>query len=97
MYVGSGIAQSVIAIGYGMASREVVVRDPVSHDSSPLHVVQTGSDVNPASYPKGAGALSPRLKRPGREADHSPPISAEVKNTWIYTSTPQCFHGVVLN
>jgi hypothetical protein len=26
------------------------------------------------------GALSPRLKRPGREADHSPPSSAEVKN-----------------
>jgi hypothetical protein len=25
----------------------------------------------------------------GREADHSPPTSAEVKNTWIYTSTPQ--------
>jgi hypothetical protein len=29
------------------------------------------------------GALSP-----GREADHSPPSSAEVKETWIYTSTP---------
>jgi hypothetical protein len=28
------------------------------------------------------------VKRPGREADHSPPFSAEVKNTWIYTSTP---------
>jgi hypothetical protein len=25
----------------------------------------------------------------GREADHSPPSSAEVKNTWSYTSTPQ--------
>jgi hypothetical protein len=23
----------------------------------------------------------------GREADHSPPTSAEVKNTWIYTSS----------
>jgi hypothetical protein len=33
------------------------------------------------------GVLSPGLKRPGREADHSPPTSAEVKNTWIYTST----------
>jgi hypothetical protein len=28
----------------------------------------------------GAGGLSPGLKRPGREADHSPPSSAEVKN-----------------
>jgi hypothetical protein len=34
------------------------------------------------------GALSPGVKRPGREADHSPPTSAEVKKTWIYTSTP---------
>jgi hypothetical protein len=34
------------------------------------------------------GALSPGVKRPGREDDHSPPTSAEVKNTWIYTSTP---------
>jgi hypothetical protein len=29
----------------------------------------------------------PGVKRLGREADHSPPASAEVKNTWIYTST----------
>jgi hypothetical protein len=32
--------------------------------------------------------LSPGAKRPGREADHSPPSSAEVKNAWNYTSTP---------
>jgi hypothetical protein len=35
------------------------------------------------------GALSLGLKRPGREADHSPPYSAEVKNAWSYTSTRQ--------
>jgi hypothetical protein len=34
------------------------------------------------------GVLSPGVKRPGREADHSPPASTEVKKTWIYTSTP---------
>jgi hypothetical protein len=34
------------------------------------------------------GALSPRVKRQGRKADHSPPASAEVKEMWIYTSTP---------
>jgi hypothetical protein len=34
------------------------------------------------------GALSSGVKRPGREADHSSPTSSEVKNTWIYTSTP---------
>jgi hypothetical protein len=34
------------------------------------------------------GALSPGAKRQGREADHSPPTSAEVKKMWIYTITP---------
>jgi hypothetical protein len=33
-------------------------------------------------------ALSPGVKRQGREADHSPPASAEVKKIWIYTSIP---------
>jgi hypothetical protein len=31
------------------------------------------------------GALSPAVKRLEREADHSPPISAEVNKMWIYT------------
>jgi hypothetical protein len=35
-----------------------------------------------------SGALSPVVKRPGRESDHSIPASAEVKKIWIYTSTP---------
>jgi hypothetical protein len=33
-------------------------------------------------------AISPGVKRPERQADHSPPASAEVKKMWIYTSTP---------
>jgi hypothetical protein len=33
------------------------------------------------------GALSPGVKRPGLESDHSPPASIEVKKIWIYTST----------
>jgi hypothetical protein len=35
------------------------------------------------------GALSPGVKRPGCQADHSPPSSAEVKNAWSYTYTSQ--------
>jgi hypothetical protein len=34
------------------------------------------------------GAFSLGVKRPGREVDHSPPTSADVKKMWIYTSTP---------
>jgi hypothetical protein len=29
------------------------------------------------------------MSRPGREADHTPPSSTEVKNAWHYTSIPQ--------
>jgi hypothetical protein len=35
------------------------------------------------------GALSLGVKRLGREDDHSPLFSAEVKNAWSYTCTPQ--------
>jgi hypothetical protein len=34
-------------------------------------------------------ALYVGLKRQGREANHPPPSSAEVKNKWSYTSIPQ--------
>jgi hypothetical protein len=44
------------------------------------------------------GTLSLGVKRPGLEADHSPPSSAEVKNAWSYTFTPPIrLHGVVLS
>jgi hypothetical protein len=43
------------------------------------------------------GARSLGVKRPGREADQSPPSSAEDKNSWSYTSTLPIRHGVVLN
>jgi hypothetical protein len=44
------------------------------------------------------GALTSWVKRPGREADHSPASSDEVKYAWSYTSTALIrFHGVVLN
>jgi len=43
-----------------------------------------------------SGTLSLGLKRPGRESDHSPPHSAEVKKAWGYTSTPPIrLHGEV--
>jgi hypothetical protein len=48
--------------------------------SSSLYV-QTSSGVHPAFYPVGAGVTFPRGKaRSGRDADHLPPSSAELKN-----------------
>jgi hypothetical protein len=41
---------------------------------------RTGSGSHPASYLVGTGALSRGVKRPAREANHSSPSGAEVKN-----------------
>jgi hypothetical protein len=40
------------------------------------------------SYSVGTWGSFPVGKAAGCEADHSPPTSAEVKNTWVYISTP---------
>jgi hypothetical protein len=44
------------------------------------------------------GALSPGVKWPGRQADHSPPTSAEVKKyVDLYTNSPIRLHSVLVN
>jgi hypothetical protein len=43
------------------------------------------------------GADSPGVKRKDREADHSSPTSAEVKNGRTLFPFLRTFHGVVLN
>jgi hypothetical protein len=53
-----------------------------------LNIVQTCSGAYLASYPMGTGSPSPGVKQQGRETDHSPPATAAVKKTWIYTPTP---------
>jgi hypothetical protein len=45
-------------------------------------------NIYPTSYTMGTEDSFQGVKRPGREADHSHPTSAEVKKMWIYTSTP---------
>jgi hypothetical protein len=87
-----------IALGYGLDDRGSRVRLPAGAGNLSLHHnVQNGSGAHPASYLMVPGALSLGLKRPGREADHSPPSSAKVNNVWSYTSTPPVrLHFVVL-
>jgi hypothetical protein len=55
-------------------------RFPVREYFSLLHSVQTGSGTQPDSCRMGNGCSFPGVKRPGREADYTPPSSAEVKN-----------------
>jgi hypothetical protein len=78
-----------IATGYGMNDRWGRSSSPgrvknflFSTSSRPA----LGSTQPPVQWVPEA--LSSAVKRPGREADHSPPASSEVKKIWIYISTP---------
>jgi hypothetical protein len=61
--------------------RTAGVRSPTeAEDFSSTLCVQTGSGVHPAFCTMGTGGSFPGGKaRPGRDADHSAPSSAEVK------------------
>ena len=64
-------------------------------DFSLLQNAQTGSGTHPDSYSISIGVRSRKLTRPGRDFDHSPPSSAEVKNEGSCASTPRIhLHGV---
>jgi hypothetical protein len=81
-----------IVTGYGLDCRRLEVQVPTgAGDFSLLHRVQTGSGAHPASYPTGTEGSFRGVRRTGREADQSPPSSAEVKNAWRYTFTPYVF------
>jgi hypothetical protein len=54
--------------------------------------VQTGSEAHSAYYPMGTGFLSFGSKRSGREADHLPRSSTEVKEcVELYIHSPNVF------
>jgi len=62
------------ATGYGLDCQEIESRCG-SRFSAPLH---TGPEAHPASYTTVTGS-SPGVKQPGRDVDHPPPSSPEVK------------------
>jgi hypothetical protein len=88
-----------IALGYGLDDRGSRVRFPAGAWNFSLHHrVHNGSGAHPASYSVGTRGSFPGVKCPGREADHSPPSSAQVKNACNCTSIPPIrLHGVVLS
>jgi hypothetical protein len=78
-----------IATGYGLDNQEErEFESRYGKKCSLLHIVQTGSGVHTTSYKMGTVGSFPRVKLQGREADNSPPPTAEIKKMWIYTSTP---------
>jgi hypothetical protein len=60
--------------------RMIGVQFPAGAECFSLHRVQTGSGAHPVlSPPWVLGTISLEVKQQGREADHSPPSSAETK------------------
>jgi hypothetical protein len=83
------------ALGYGLDDRVFESRHGLG-----IFLLTTAS--RPALWPtqppiqRTPGALTLKVKQPGREADQPHPSSAGVKNAWSYTSTPPiCLHGVM--
>jgi hypothetical protein len=67
---------------YGLDDRVIGVRSAAgAKDLFSSLCVQTGSGAHPASCTMSTGGPFPGGKeRPGRDADHTPPSSAEVVN-----------------
>jgi hypothetical protein len=67
---------------YGLDDRAIGVRSPAgAKDFSCILCVQTDFGAHPASCTIGTGGpFSGGKARPGRDADRSPPSSAEVVN-----------------
>jgi hypothetical protein len=78
----SRVSSVSIVSGCGLDDLEIGVRSPAgAKDFSSNLCVQTGSGAHPASCTMGTGGPFPGDKaRPGRDADHSPPSSAEAVN-----------------
>jgi hypothetical protein len=103
----SRVAQSVERLGYGPEDGGSI---PGRGNGGSRPDRLWDSPQPPTCIPRLSGTLTPEVRRPGREADHSPPSSAEVKKAWSYNSTPQydfmvwcltkqeiSLHGVVLS
>jgi hypothetical protein len=82
--------------GHGLDDRAIEVTFPTeAKDFSSNLCVQTCSGAHLASCTMGTGGPFTGAKaRPGRDADHSPPSSAEVDNEQELYLSPKRLHGV---
>jgi hypothetical protein len=88
----SRVSSGSIEFDYGLDDRTIGIRSPAgAEDFSSSLCVQTGSGAHPASCTMSTRGPFPGGKaRPGRDADHSPPSSAEVENEYeLYLLSPQ--------
>jgi hypothetical protein len=78
----SRVSWGSVVCDYGLDDQAIGVRSPAgAEDFSSSLCGQTGSGAHPVSCTMGTGDPFPGGKaRPRRDADHSPPTSAEVVN-----------------
>jgi hypothetical protein len=86
--VSRGSSVSIVS-SFKLDDRAIQVRSPAeAKDSSSSLCVQTGFGAHPASYPMGTGGPFPGAKaRLGKDADHSPPSTAEGPRAFLGTET----------
>jgi hypothetical protein len=84
----TGIAQSVYSLPTGWTTEESEFESQYGQNF--LFSTASRPALGPTQPPIQwvPGTLYPGVKQPGREADHSTPVSVEVKKMWSYTSTP---------
>jgi hypothetical protein len=82
LFIRSRGSSGSIVSDYGLDDRAIGVRSPVgARDFSSILFVQTGSGAHPTSCTMGTlGPIPGGKARQGRDADHSLPSSAKVKN-----------------
>jgi hypothetical protein len=79
------VSQSVQRLRYGLDSPRLESRQGNSTCLfSNASITARGPTQPPQQWVPEA--LYPGVKQPGREADHPPPPTAEVKNVWSFTS-----------
>jgi hypothetical protein len=71
-------------LGGSQSDGEEKISQPLPELETPIIQSAAQRYTTELPYEMGTG-----IKRPGREADHSPPCSADVTNAWCYTSTPR--------
>jgi hypothetical protein len=86
---------SGIALGYGLDDRGFESRQGLGIF---LFTTASRSALGPTHPPIQwlPAGLSLRVKRPGNEAYHSPPSSAEVKNAWNYARVYRKVSGLAV-
>jgi hypothetical protein len=94
-YVAQSVVYSVWLRGGRPADRSSISgRGERIFPLSSVSIPALGPTQPPVQWVPG-GPFPSAKARPGRDADHSPPSSAEVENEWeLYLLSPKRLHGV---